>query len=157
MATVRPPRLASLNTVFIKKVVGTPKGDIEPGFGTGFLYRDTSDQIWLGTNWHGLTVRRPDDPGFLLSGYPHSPYKIRVTFALRQLGAFSVPIEYPLYEEGAPTWIEFKRARGFDLAALPITVPDFAAGIVIQNFAEVDNKALEPGLDVIVVGYPFEH
>jgi hypothetical protein len=28
---------------------------------------------------------------------------------------------------------------------------------VVQDFAEVDQAPLEPGVDVIVVGYPFEH
>lgn len=155
---IRGPRPASICTVYIKKVVSTPNGDIEPGYGTGFLYKDESAQLWLVTNWHVLTARRPDDPGHLLKGYPQSPYLIRVTFAHQQRGAFTVPFDTPLYDkDGRPIWREYKRDAGVDLAAIPIIPPSEALVVAVNDFAEQDQRALEPGLDVIVVGFPFEH
>lgn len=157
MVQIRPPRHASLCTVFIEKVVHTPSGDTSPGWGTGFLYREDHGKIWLVTNWHVLTGRRPDYPGELLSGYPQSPFRIKATFAMEQKGAFSVPIEIDLYQDGNPTWIEHKRELGIDLAAIQIKLPLGAAGITIQDFASQNQSAIEPGMDVILTGYPMAH
>src|SRR2546428_12686766 len=109
MARIRPPRPASLCTVSIEKVVNTPSGEVVPGYGTGLLYRGPDSRSWLVPNWHVLTARRPDDPGFLLNKYPQSPDRIRVTFAMKQRGTFTKPLEWDLYDDGRPMWTEYKR------------------------------------------------
>jgi hypothetical protein len=151
------PRPASICSVFIEKICSTPTGDIFPGFGTGFLCRANNGGVWLVTCWHVLTGRRPDEPGFCVTNeYPWSPDRIRITFPMKQLSAFSMPIVYPLYENGSPKWREYKRSSGVDLAAIPIELPDDCAGITIQDFANGE-RTIEPGLDVVVVGFPFAH
>lgn len=153
----RPPSRASLATIFIEKVVRAANSDVVAGYSTSFLYRRVDGRVLQITNWHALTGRRPEDPGTLLPGYGQSPYKIRARFATAEPGAFLPSLEIDLYRNGEPIWIEYKREDGIDLAAIPIEIPEHAAGICIQDFAPAGARALEPGLDVIVIGYPFGH
>ena len=156
MAKIKAPSPASLCAVFIQKVVRTPAKDHIAGFGTGFLYRGPDGRSWLVTSWHVLTGRRPEDPGILLPNYPQSPYRILVTHASTQRGAFTEPLVVDLYEDGKPIWFEYCRGDGIDLAAIPIKLPSFVAGVMVQDFAEIDKEVLEPGIDLIIVGYPFQ-
>lgn len=153
---IRPPRPASLCSVFIQKVVSTKSGDVTAGHGTGFHYRGPDDTTWLVTNWHVLTGRRPDDPGSLLPNYPQSPDRIQVTMATKIKGSFTKPLELDLYQSGKPIWSEYKRSEGIDLAAIPIELPDFAATVTVQDFARDNETTLEPGIDVVLIGFPFE-
>jgi hypothetical protein len=75
---------------------------------------------------------------------------------MKQKGAFTHPLELDLYRDGKPVWIEYKRETGIDLAAIPVAVPEGAHLVTVQDVAQVEGKALEPGMDVIVIGYPFE-
>ena len=157
MPTIRPgPRRASQCTVSIRKLARIGSGDAERGWGTGFLYRDPDQRVWLVTNWHVLTGRRPDNPGDLLPNTGSSPDRISVVFAARQAGGFLTPLEVELYQNGNPIWREYKRNDGVDLAAIPIEVPNGSAGIAVQDFATQGERAIEPGLDVIITGYPFK-
>jgi Trypsin-like peptidase domain len=153
----RPPRPASLCSVFIQKVCATDKGDIEPGYGTGFLCKDAVKRTWLVTNWHVLTARHPQRPEDPLSGYPWSPYRVKITFPLKQKGHFSIPFEVDLYKDGKPAWREYKREIGIDVAAMLIELPDEISAVAVQDFASIDSRALEPGLEVAVIGFPFPH
>ncbi|MCK1493478.1 trypsin-like peptidase domain-containing protein [Bradyrhizobium sp. 180] len=156
--TVRRPRAASLCSIFCQSVVTTPGGDLREGGATAFLYRDRLGVTWLVTNWHVLTGRRPDDPGHLLEGKPQSPDRIMVTYPAKSPGEFLEPYELQLYRDGKPIWCEYSREElQIDIAAIPIEVPSNAAGITIQDFAEPTPAAIEPGMDVIVVGFPFLH
>ncbi len=151
-------RPASLCSICIEKIVSTPNGDISPGWGTGCIIKDASNQIWIVTNWHVLTGRRPDDPGILLNGYPRSPYKIRIAFPLGQQGAFSRPVEFELYDRSNnPLWIEYQRAKGVDLAAFTIDWNYQQTLLSLFDFCSGDNRALEPGVSVSIVGFPFRH
>lgn len=124
---------------------------------TGFLYKDAKKRTWLITNWHVLTGRRPDDPGFLLPGTPQSPYRIEVTFPGPRVGKFLPPITLDLYRNGQPIWREYRLDVGNDLAGIPIAAPLGSIAPYVHEFAERDTATLQPGMDVIVVGFPFEH
>jgi hypothetical protein len=154
---IRPPRPASLATVCIEKVIATPRGDDTTRYGTGFLYRGPAQSIWLVTNWHVLTSRRPESPGELLGSAAQSPRAITIAFPLKTQSRFSVPVNYNLYEAGAPVWRQYKLELGFDLAAIPIVLPPDAAGVAIQDFASFSSDAMEPGIDLIMIGFPFKH
>lgn len=150
----QPP---SLCTVFIRKICATPSGDKNFGMATGFQYRDANGQVWLVTNWHVLTGRRPDTPGALLNGTPQSPYKIEVTFPGPKVGSFLTPVTLLLYEDEKPIWREYAFDKGIDLAAIPVSPPEQAISPCVQDFSERDTEILSPGADVVVIGYPFEH
>jgi hypothetical protein len=62
-----------------------------------------------------------------------------------------------LYDNGKPVWREYHRQKGFDVAAIPIELPTEASGVCIQDFAKPSNDAMEPGIDLILVGFPFPH
>jgi hypothetical protein len=155
---IRPPRPATLATVCIEKVIALPNGkDDTTRYGTGFFYRGPAQTVWLVTNWHVLTGRRPDSPGETIGLAGQSPYAINVTFPLKKRGHFSPPLTCELYKVGVPIWRQYKLELGFDLAAIPIDLPEEAAGIAIQDFASNSLDAIEPGIDLITVGFPFKH
>ena len=113
--------------------------------------------MWLVTNCHVLTGRRPDRPGALLNDTPQSPYKIEVTFPGPKVGSFLTPVTLSLYEDGKPIWREYAFDKGVDLAAIPVSPPKEAIAPCIQDFSDRDTEVLSPGADVVVIGYPFEH
>jgi len=151
-----PASLASRCAVPIRKVVSTPNGDKHFGTGTGFHYRDQSGNSWLVTNWHVLTGRRPDDPGFLLSGAPQSPYRIEVVYPASPVGTFLQPVSLNIYEEGRPIWKERLLEKGVDIAAIPFSPPEGASIPFVQEFASYDIVPMRPGIDVVIIGFPFE-
>ncbi|XYJ11767.1 S1 family peptidase [Telluria sp. B2] len=148
---------ASLCSVFIRTICSTPSGDIPFGKATGFLYRDAKSRIWLITNWHVVTGRRPDDPGFLVNNIPQSPHQIEVTFPGPVVGKFLLPKRLNLYRNDRPIWREYRRDVGNDVVGIPIAVPPGSIAPCVQDFAERDTAILQPGLDVVVIGFPFEH
>ena len=157
--TLRPTAMpASLCSVCITKVVDTPNGEIQPGHGTGFFLRDDEEKCWLVTNWHVLTGRRPDNPGQLLVGYPQSPSKIMFAVPMHVDGDFTKPIEMDLYDKkGMPKWIELPREAGLDLVALPFAEQSHQNIVTIQDFCRTDDRAFEPGTDLVIIGFPFQH
>ena len=154
--TVRKAGPASLCSIYIRKIFATPEGNKEIGGATGFHYRDDGGRIWLVTNWHVLTGRRPDKPDVLLPALPRSPFRISVAYPGPEIGHFLPPVYLDLYHEGQPIWRQSKLEAGFDIAAILITPPEGAIVHCIQDFAERDDAALVPGLDVVIVGFPFE-
>lgn len=125
------------------------------GFATGFLYAGPSATRWLVTNWHVVTGRRPDDPGFLIGNKPGSPRWLR--FKVEDpAGAGWQLMELALYDTDGPTWIEGNREQGVDLALIRLSdKPRFPLPLS-QTFAPNSSRRLEPGLEVIMVGHPFE-
>lgn len=156
---VGAPQPASLCSVEIRKYVRAPGGeDMASGRGTGFHYRDSRGVVWLVTNWHVLTGRRPDDPSRFVGEAAVSPYKISITYQSNTAGQFLVPLELPLYDEqGAPVWVEYKRELGVDLAAIPINLPQYARCPCVQDFSERDEEQFVPGLDLTIIGMAFPH
>jgi S1-C subfamily serine protease len=130
-------------------------GRLACGFSTGFLYAGPLATRWLVTNWHVVTGRRPDDPGILLGDKPSSPHFLR--FGVEDpAGTGCQQIEVPLYDNAGPRWIEADRQSGVDLALIRLTDrPNFAFP-VSQNFAPTSSNRMEPGLDVVTIGYPFK-
>jgi len=158
--TIQPPQPASLCSVEIQKYVRAHDGiDKTLGRGTGFHFRDISGQVWLVTNWHVLTARRPDDPTKLVGNATTSPSGIRVAYQSKRDGQFLPHLSMNLYDaEGAPIWHEFKREEsGIDLAVIAIDLPDDVKCPCVQDFAVRGTDPFVPGLDLIIVGMAFPH
>lgn len=153
---IRKARPASLCSVFIRTICSTPSGDQAFGKAIGFHYRSADGVIWLITNWHVLTGRRPDKPGMLLENTPQSPYKIEVVYPGPAVGQFLPPLTLGLYQDGKPIWRQYRLDLGNDVAGIPINLPEGAIAPCIQDFAQRDEAALQPGMDVTVIGFPFE-
>jgi hypothetical protein len=142
-------------SVYIESIVQTPAGLKPFGFATGFLYAGPHGTRWLVTNWHVVTGRRPDDPGMLLRGKPTSPISLR--FSVEDPGGTDRQhVELALYDADGPTWIECDREQGVDLALIQLKdAPRFRLPLS-QSFAPNSSMTLEPGLEVVMVGHPFE-
>jgi len=124
------------------------------GFATGFLYAGRSATRWLVTNWHVVTGRRPDDPGFLIGGKPASPSWLR--FKVEDpAGTGWQPMELALYDADGPLWIEGRRDQGVDLALVQLKDSPRFPLPVSQSFAANSSRTVEPGLDVVLIGHPF--
>ena len=143
----------------ILKYVRTYDGqDKASGRGTGFHFRDPSGTVWLVTNWHVFTGRRPDDPAMLIGDAMSSPTSIGVAYQSRKDGQFLRHLTLPLYEQdGTPSWYEYRRDSGVDLAALPIQLPDDVRCPCVQDFADRDAGSFVPGLDLTIIGMAFPH
>jgi hypothetical protein len=125
------------------------------GYATGFLYAGPDATRWVVTNWHVVTGRRPDDQGFLIGRKPASPSWLRFKID-DPAGMGCQQIELALYDANGPTWIEWGRERGVDLALVRLSdAPQFLLPLS-QTFAPNSTRSLEPGLDVTIVGHPFE-
>lgn len=142
-------------SVYIESLVNTPEGQKPFGFATGFLYAGPNGTRWLVTNWHVVTGRRPDDPGMLLRGKPASPSSLR--FKVEDAGGTGwQQMELALYDADGPTWVECDRDQGIDLALIQLKDrPRFRLPLS-QSFAPNSSMMLEPGLEVVMVGHPFE-
>lgn len=156
---IKGPQPASLCSVEILKYVRAFDGtDKVCGRGTGFHWRDPTGTVWLITNWHVLTGRRPDEPSFLIGEATTSPYSITVSYQSKREGEFLPELQLSLYDKaGHPIWYEYEREKGIDLAAIPINLPEEAMCPCIQDFADRDSAAFVPGLDLTVVGMAFPH
>jgi hypothetical protein len=150
-----PASPASCCSVYLEPIVDTNKGRVPFGFATGFLYAGSGATRWLVTNWHVVTGRRPDDPGALIGEKPASPRWLR--FSIEDPGGDGrQEMELELYDGDGPTWIEGGREQGVDLALIRLSdQPRFSLPFS-QTFAPNSTKKLEPGLDVVIVGHPFE-
>lgn len=138
----------------IYKTIDLPTSVDEDRYGTGFLYRAADGQIWLVTNWHVLTGRRPDEPGVLLGDAPQSPREI--CFGLKEIDSAMHRVHrFPLYDNGRPLWRQHPLGPQFDIAALPVTIGDEFEVSTIQQAAASQMGAIEPGFDLVVIGYPF--
>lgn len=131
-------------------------GNIERiGAGTGFFYR-IGATTHLITNWHVVTGRHPEDPAKLLPGFPISPTHFQLHIPKRSNQNWFIPGELvPLYENGRAIWLETPLRNAVDLVAIPYEFPRTAIVPAIQDFAPYDDLILVPGVDVVVVGFPF--
>src|SRR5260221_4480921 len=91
----------------------------------------------------------------LLGKKPASPSSLR--FKVEDPGGSGAQqMELTLYDADGPTWIEGDRERGVDLALIQLTDgPRFRLPLS-QSFAPNSSRRLEPGLEVVMVGHPFE-
>lgn len=64
---------------------------------------------------------------------------------------------FELYDNGKPVWAQYLLGVGNDLAAIPIILKSDVISTCVQDFSAGDTEALQPGMDVIIVGFPFEH
>lgn len=152
---VRHPKNISKAVVCVTKLIHTASGIDDTRYGTGFLYRDADGALWLVSNWHVFTGRRPDEQGKLLGDSAQSPYAVSVGLPL--IGENKcVVAEYPLYEGERPLWQQHKLGPLFDLAALPISPDPKFEIITIQDSATGQMGAVEPGFDLIIIGFPFQ-
>ena len=142
-------------SVYLEGLVATISGVRPFGFATGFLYAGPDASRWLVTNWHVVAGRRPDFPGILLGGKPESPTSLRFAIS-NPRGGEAQDMEVALYDEDGPTWIEGDREAGTDLALLRLRDPPRFPLPLTQGFAPNGSARLEPGLDVVIVGHPFE-
>lgn len=126
------------------------------GNGTGFYYR-SNDGWYLVTNWHVVTGRNPNNPRELLPGYRATPQRLRYFVVSNdQPGEQRYPeIVLELFNEGKPAWLEHSSPELVDLAAIPIPVPKDYIARCLQDVCKPTHSFLEPGFDVIVVGFPF--
>jgi hypothetical protein len=93
--------------------------------------------------------------GSLIGEKPASPSLLR--FAVDDPGGTAPQdMELALYDADGPTWIEGDRERGVDLALVRLTdTPRFRLPST-QSFAPNTSIALEPGMEVVIIGHPFE-
>lgn len=150
-----PASSASCCSVYLESLVRTPTGILPFGTATGFLYGGPNATRWLVTNWHVVTGRWPDKPGHLTGKKPQSPGWLR--FRIEDpAGSGSQKFEVELYDVDGPTWIEGDRERGVDLALIRLKErPRFPLPLS-QTFAPSSSVKLQPGLDVVLIGHPFE-
>jgi len=146
---------ASCCSIYLQGIVNTVKGPKPFGFATGFLYAGPNGTRWLVTNWHVVTGRWPDDPGSLVGGKPDSPSRLRFTIH-DPAGCKPQDMDVPLYDADGPTWIEGDREHGVDLALVRLTDPPRFRLPFTQSFAPNSSVALEPAMDVVIVGHPFK-
>lgn len=146
---------ASCCSVFIESIVATPSGPTVFGFATGFLYAGPAATRWLVTNWHVVTGRRPDEPGELIGSKPQSPSWLRFTVEDPR-GSGRQQMQVALYDNDGPLWIEGDREGGLDLALVKLSeAPQFPLPVT-QAFAKNSAAPLRPGMDVVLIGHPFE-
>jgi Trypsin-like peptidase domain len=151
---IRPTlRTESLATVCLTKVTAIPGGEITDKFATGFLYKASDSETWLVTNWHVVTGRRPDNPSLTSSETPRSPSALLVTLPSKNPDEF-LELRVELYKDDRPIWREYRLDIGVDLAAIPINLPPMAAGLAIRPVPDEDADYMEPGIDLITVGFP---
>lgn len=127
------------------------------GNGTGFIYKsDRVEQNFLVTNYHVLTARYPEKPDTLLPGFEGSPDEIRLSL-LRKDDYQPTHRALSMVKEGRPiSWLEHKdRARGIDIVAIPIELPQDAIVISQKELGLVDDINFEVGSDLFIVGFPF--
>lgn len=151
---VRSPKKASKAVVCLRKIGRSETGLTQTSFGTGFLYQKSGGQVWLVSNWHVLTSRRPDDPSQML-GHFDSPSKI--SFSLKSVKTgFYEQIVVPLYSESQPLWLQHPDGPEFDIAAIAVDIDGSFEYETIQTASVIQAGAVEPGFDIIIVGFPFE-
>ncbi|WP_157787964.1 S1 family peptidase [Bradyrhizobium elkanii] len=150
-----PASPASCCSVYLEILVQTPTGPLQFGFATGFLYAGPNATRWLVTNWHVVTGRWPDDPGHCTGKQPQSPGWLRFKVE-NPAGSGWQEIELALYDANGPTWIEGGREQGVDLALIRLEDPPRFPLPLSQTFAPSSSVRLQPGLDVVIVGHPFE-
>ena len=151
---VRLPKKASKAVVCVRKLSNSTTGLEQTSFGTGFLYQDEADRIWLVSNWHVFTGRRPDEPNQLL-GHADSPAIISFSLKNTVTGSFQ-QLTFPLYDsDGKALWRQHAEGSIFDVAALPVDLDQSWEYETVQTASTSQAGAIEPGFDVILIGFPF--
>jgi Trypsin-like peptidase domain len=150
-----PASPASCCSIYLESLVDTEAGLLPIGFATGFLYAGPNATRWLVTNWHVVTGRRPDDPGFLIGKKPASPSWLSFTVE-EPNGANRQVMQLALYDSDGPTWIEDGREQGVDLALIRLDERPLFPLPFSQTFAPNSSGRLQPGREVVMIGHPFK-
>ncbi|ESX16689.1 hypothetical protein X766_21760 [Mesorhizobium sp. LSJC255A00] len=91
----------------------------------------------------------------LIGTKPQSPGWLRLKID-NPVSPGSQDMELSLYDDGGPKWIEGDREAGVDLAVIRLSdKPRFPLPFS-QTFAPNSASQLAPGLDVVMIGHPFE-
>ncbi|MEZ8231835.1 serine protease [Vibrio splendidus] len=144
----------SISSVFIEMKYN----DEVLGVGTAFYYKK-DDKLYLLSNWHNYSGRNPETKRPIHS-QAALPNQIKV-YSYKVLGE-SIELNeqtYPLQDEnGDSLWYEHgELGSKVDVAALPINI-DFEVLDINEAINEIDpydNRALEIGENLFVLGYPF--
>lgn len=150
---------ASFASVRIETYFKDENGKMRPvGTGTGFFIK-LRDVTYLVTNWHVVTGRNSNQPQKLLPGYQTSPTHFQI---LRPRTSGPNNFQHcefmPLYDDSTnPRWIESHLGPEMvDIAVIPCKLPQDAVAEYVDNVQIVENTVLlRPGLDVIIIGFPF--
>jgi len=154
---VRSARQASYGSTLIETFFKSVAGSMVPiGYATGFRTR-FGDRDFLGTNWHVVTNRNPNNPSQTLS-HGESPTHILLHLPRSRNAKHFVPTGlFSLYgDDGKPQWLE--SSKGFewaDIVLLPGQFPSDAVFAGVEDFAPSRGTIVEAGLDVCLVGFPF--
>lgn len=127
------------------------------GHGTGFFYR-LGGRTALATNWHVLTGRHPEQPSRLLDGYPQSPTHFQLHMTTLDAPTYFEPGPMlPLYREDAqPMWYEGSQGgEEVDLAFVFVDFDPRFKAMCVNEHAPYNDTLFTPGMDVVIVGYPF--
>lgn len=158
MQKVLPARRASYASIFIETSFRTEDGEFQDvGRGTGFL-KQVHGAPFLVTNWHVVTGRDPVDPANTLPDVQTSPTHQKIYLATKSNPEHFVPLgPVALYDtNGNANWAESSLgpARA-DVVAVPVSLPEDAITVFVDEFMANGAKALQPGLDVVIIGFPF--
>lgn len=155
---IRNARQASYGSTLIETFFKSQDGQmLKIGMGTGFFTKIEST-LFLVTNWHVLTNRDPNNAQEALSR-AGSPTHIQLHLPRIGNPNHFVPMDYvPLYDiDQSPTWLEGSLGfSGADIAMLPCSLPGDALCPLIEDFAPYRGAVLEPGIDVCIIGFPFD-
>lgn len=124
------------------------------GTATGFVAQGPGGQNFLLTNRHVFTGR-DQYTGIIISKTCGEPTSIRVAHNSNgELGQF-VEIDYPLYSDDTPLWLEHPtKSASVDVVALRI--PDTESICLYPYRAEgMTHAIVEPGERVNIIGFPF--
>ncbi|WP_192924661.1 S1 family peptidase [Sinorhizobium medicae] len=157
MPNIRSARPASYCSTLIETFFVSANGTITScGHGTAFFYREEGREL-LVTNWHVVTGRHPEKPEKTLPYYKSSPSHYKLHLPLKSNPNDFLPAELvPLYNDGRPIWIEHELGSGeVDLVAIPFFPAPDAHYYTANHFQLETESHLEPGIDVVIIGFPF--
>lgn len=136
--------------------------------GTGFFVQTEKNEIYLATNWHNVTGRRPDTYECIRDDRV-IPDSIIVECLVEKTGApirerlcQRVELTLPLYEDEGlfePRWKEHGKWRErVDVVLIPVTADQMTGMPDGCNFTFLergdDEIQIEVGMDVAILGYP---
>lgn len=132
------------------------------GHATGCFYKSPDDKLFLVSNWHVFTGRKPYAPRHSKTGaipthlrvYYHEQVSTEQGTAihLRNVGSVEIQINTPDGEN--PKWRESPfRLFGDDIAVAPIILPPSAAFKPFNSWQPLDYEP-RVGDSIIIVGFP---
>lgn len=110
---------------------------------------------YLVTNWHVVTGKNPDTDLAIDKKTCALPNILSVHFRAAPNVFNRVVIDFPLFVDGEPVWVEHRSGREVDVVVIPI--PQFE-GVHLESLdIESRNTDIDvaPGLPVSIIGFPF--